>query len=272
MPETFNWTIRTNTLKITSEELEERLKERGWKVERVPWFEHGFFIECDQLLSKTVEHSLGYFFMQNSSSMIPPLILDPKPDEIILDLCASPGAKTTEMAELMNNTGVIVANDISHVRLKALRGNLQRCGVLNTVVVKGFAENFYKTGLKFSKILLDVPCTASGTMNPRILKQTKEEGVRYLSSLQKRIITSAAQCLEEGGTIVYSTCSLEKEENENVIDYAVKELGLKTEKIEVKNLPTQKPFFEGYDEAVKNAVRIPFSERTEGFFVCKLGL
>jgi 16S rRNA (cytosine1407-C5)-methyltransferase len=90
--------------------------------------------------------------------------------------------------------------------------------------------------------------------------------------LQKRIITSAARCLEEDGTMVYSTCSLEKEENEAVMDYAVKELGLKIEKIEIKNLPTQKPFFEGYDEAVKNAVRIPFSEKTEGFFVCKLGL
>lgn len=272
MPETFVWTIRTNRLKITAEELEERLIEKGWKVERIPWFESGFFIECDQLLSKTVEHSLGYFFMQNASSMVPPLIIDSKPDEVILDLCASPGAKTTEMAEFMENTGAIIANDISHVRLKALRGNLQRCGALNTVVTKGYAENFYKTGLKFKKILLDVPCTATGTMNPRILRQTKEEGIKYLSNLQKRIVTSAARSLEEGGMIVYSTCSLEKEENEEVMDYAVRELGLKIEKIEIKNLPTQKPFFERYDEAVKNAIRIPFSERTEGFFVCKLTL
>jgi 16S rRNA (cytosine1407-C5)-methyltransferase len=272
MPEIFSWTIRTNTIKITSKELEERFGEKGWKIEKIPWFNDGFFVECDQLLSKTAEHSLGYFFIQDASSMVPPSILDPSEDETILDLCASPGAKTTEIAAMMNNTGAIVANDIDYTRLKALRGNLQRCGVLNTVVIKGFAENFYKTGLKFKKILLDVPCTATGTMNPRILKQTKEEGIKKLSNLQKRIITSTIKSLEEDGIIVYSTCSLEKEENEEVVDYAVKELGLKTEKIEIKGLPTQKPFFEEYDEEVKNAIRIPFSERSEGFFVCKLRL
>lgn len=273
--ESFNWTIRTNTIKISSDQLERRLEEKGWKIERIPWFEQGFFVECDELLSKTVEHALGYFFIQNSSSMIPSLVLDPKPDEIVLDLCASPGAKTTQMAMMMGNSGAIFANDINHPRLKALRGNLQRCGVLNTVVIKGFAENFFKTGLKFNKILLDVPCTATGTMNPRILKMTKEEGIRILSKLQKRILSSTAKSLENDGTIVYSTCSLEPEENEEVIDFGIKELNLRTEKIEIENLSVTSTILnhkdKRYDESILNAVRIPYSEKTEGFFICKLG-
>lgn len=271
----FFWSVRANALKISAEELEKRFREK-YLIEKIPWIKEGFWIKTEENLSKSLEHALGYFFIQNPSSMVPPLVLDPKPNEIILDLCASPGAKTTQLAAMMQNTGAIIANDITHKRLKALRGNLQRCGVSNTVVIKMYAENFWETGLKFNKILLDVPCTGTGTMNPRILKMTKEEGIRILSKLQKRILTSAAKNLGDDGTIIYSTCSLETEENEEIIDFGINELNLRTEKFEIEKLPVKSPILENkgkrYDEAVSNAIRVPYSEKTEGFFICKLRL
>ena len=169
------WSLRVNTLKISVEDFRNRMDERGWQYEQTPWVKEGFWVSTDNLLSKTKEHSLGYYFLQNASSMIPPLALDSKPNDVILDLAASPGAKTTQIASMMKNTGVIIANDIRHQRLKALRGNLQRCGVLNTVVTKMWGETVWKSGLKFSKILLDAPCTATGTMNPRILAETSSQ-------------------------------------------------------------------------------------------------
>jgi NOL1/NOP2/sun family putative RNA methylase len=269
----FFWSIRTNTLKISVEELEEKIKEKNYHVERIPWLKEGFWIKAEENLSKSLEHVLGHFFIQNASSMIPPLVLQSSPNELILDLCASPGSKTTQMSALMQNSGLIVANDITYDRLKALRGNLQRCGVLNAVVTKMFGENFWKTGLKFKKILLDVPCTATGSLNPRILKQTSESSIRVLSRLQKRLLASASNCLEDDGVIVYSTCSLEPEENEENIDFAVKELGFRTERIEI-NFPSMPAILEWqkkkYNDSVENAVRIVPSGKTEGFFVCRL--
>jgi len=270
----FFWTVRANTLKISVEQLEKKFKEKNYQFEKIPWIEEGFWVKTEETLSKTLEHVLGYYFIQNASSMVPPLVLGPKPDEIILDMCASPGVKTTHMAALMQNRGVIVANDINHKRLKALRGNLQRCGVLNSVVTKTYGENFWKANLKFSKILLDAPCTGTGSLNPRILKETSLFSIRMLSKIQKNILISASKCLEEDGEMVYSTCSLEPEENEENIDFAVRELGLTTEKIE-GNFPFKPAMldWEGkkYDDSVINAVRITPTNKTEGFFICKLG-
>jgi NOL1/NOP2/sun family putative RNA methylase len=269
----FFWAVRANTLKMTSEELEKRFKEKNYKIEQIPWVKEGFWVKTEENLSKSLEHVLGYFFIQNASSMIPPLIIEPKPNELILDLCASPGAKTTQIAAAMQNTGVIVANDITHKRLKALRGNLQRCGVMNAVVTKMFGEVFWKTNLRFSKILLDVPCTATGSLNPRVLQQTNLSSIRLLSKLQKKLLISASRCLEKDGILVYSTCSLEPEENEENVDFAVKKLGLTVEKIEI-NFPRKSALLEWdrkkYDDSVVNAARIIPSNKTEGFFVCKL--
>jgi NOL1/NOP2/sun family putative RNA methylase len=269
----FLWSIRANILKATVDKIEERFKEKNYQFEKIPWIKEGFWVKAEENLSKTLEHVLGYYFIQNASSMIPPLVLNPKPDETILDMCASPGVKTTHLASLMQNTGLIVANDITYKRLKALRGNLQRCGVSNSVVTKMFGENFWKTDLKFSKILLDSPCTGTGSLNPRILKETSLSSIRTLSKLQKRILISASKCLEENGELVYSTCSLEPEENEENIDFAVKELGLATENIEV-NFPFKPAIPEWeerkYDDSVDKAVRIIPTNKTGGFFICKL--
>lgn len=267
--------VRTNTLKISPENLEHRLEE-SYQVDRIPWMDGGFWVKNSDRFTKSMEHVLGYFFVQDASSMIPPIVLDPKEGESVLDISAAPGSKTTQMAAMMNNKGIIVANDLNYERLKALRGNLQRCGVVNTVVTKQKGENFWKTGVKFDKILVDAPCTGTGTMNPRILKETSESSIRYFSEVQKQILQSAIKCLKDDGTMVYSTCSLEPEENEIVMDFAVKELGMKIENIDM-NFPkgdTRNAILEWddkkVDKSISKSIRAMPSERKEGFFICKL--
>jgi len=273
LPEKKVWGIRVNTLKISVREFKRRFLYK-YEHEKIPWVENGFWVYSNELLSKKMEHVLGYFFIQNASSMLPPIILEPKEDEEILDLCAAPGGKTTHIAELLENRGLVIANDVSNERLKALRGNLQRCGVVNVVVTKAKGQHFWKFGKKFDKILVDAPCTATGHLSPRVLQTTSYSSIKMLSKLQKRLLSSAIKCLKKDGMIVYSTCSLEPEENEEVVDYVCKKFGVEVEEIDVRN----ELFLNGirewedkeYGEYVEKCLRIKPTEKTEGFFVCKL--
>jgi NOL1/NOP2/sun family putative RNA methylase len=268
--------IRVNTLKISKEELKERLERKGWKLEEVPWYENAFFVETQESIAKTKEFFLGYYYIQDAASLVPVLALDPKPGETILDACASPGSKTTFIAELMKNEGLIVANDVNPKRVKALSFNIQKIGAKNVVVTMMDARNISKLKMKFDKILLDVPCSASGTFisSFRVLEFWSQHVVERLSNLQKQLLRAAVEVLKEGGTLVYSTCSMDPEENEENMEYAIKKLGLKQEKIEVKGLK-YRTGIERYRKKVfenaKYAIRFfPFDNQTEGFFVCKL--
>ncbi len=268
------WQLRANTLKIGTDDLERRLREKYKKVEKVGWYEDAFLVESEGNLVKSLEYNLGYFFLQNLSSMIPPLVLEPNGEDRLLDLAAAPGAKTTQIAAIMKNWGVIVSNDVTNDRLKALRGNLQRCGVVNAIVTETDGRNFLKSGITFSKILLDAPCTGTGLLSPRILQTTSENTIRRLSHTQRQLLFSASRCLEKDGVLVYSTCSLEPEENERNMDYAIDELGLVVEEIKLDGMSSMNGIteWEGkkFNEDVSKAVRIVPNEIFEGFFVCKL--
>jgi NOL1/NOP2/sun family putative RNA methylase len=272
------WTLRVNTIKSSKTEISDLFKDRSYRFENVPWCKEGFWIWTDDILTKTKEYSNGLIISQNSSSMLPPMILDPKEGELVLDMAASPGSKTTQMAAMMRNRGAIIANDVDKRRLTALRSNLDRCGVMNTVLIIGRGEDIWKSGLKFDKILLDAPCTGTGTMNPRILSSTRENLIKSFSRRQKEMIESAFKSLKEGGMLVYSTCSLEPEENEAIVNFAIEKLGMKTvkQKLNVPSDLSMEPLIEWKDEifdsSVSNAVRIVPSARTEGFFACALSL
>ncbi|MEM5799107.1 MAG: NOL1/NOP2/sun family putative RNA methylase [Candidatus Aenigmatarchaeota archaeon] len=267
--------VRVNTLKISKQELIERLEDK-LEIEEIPWCEQGLFVSNEEI-TNTIEYFLGYYYIQDSASMIPPLVLEPKENDLVLDIAASPGSKTTQIAALMNNKGLIVANDVNIKRLTALRFNLQKCGVSNTIVTNLDGRWINNLNIKFDKILVDAPCSASGTCiaNPNVFNSWDQGKVNMLSRLQKQLLEAASKCLKEDGFIVYSTCSLDPEENEEVIDFATKKLGLITEKIKIKNIKIREAIrnykkFE-YDESVENAVRInPFDNMTEGFFICKL--
>lgn len=216
--------IRVNTLKASKDEIEGFLESRGVAFSRLPWYDDALWIDSDFELD-TVEHQLGYYYVQSPSSMVPPLVLDPKPDESVLDLCAAPGSKTTQLAQLMRNGGVVVANEASFVRVRALVINIQRCGVSNAVVTRQDGCVFHKFGERFDRVLVDAPCSDVGTAgrNPQVLSQWSLERVRRLANFQRKLVSSAYSCLKPGGVLVYSTCTTSREENEDVVEHLIKE-------------------------------------------------
>lgn len=269
--------IRVNTLKISVRSLVKRLEEKGWKLERIPWVKEGFFVKEPEDIARSLEYFLGYYYIQEASSMIPPLVLDPKPEDRVLDLCAAPGSKTTQIAAMMKNEGIIVANDDSTKRIKALCTNLQKCGVRNCIVTIMDGRKFWRKGLKFDKILLDVPCSGSGTIisSFSIFETWSPSVVFRLSKLQKQLLSAAVKCLDREGVIVYSTCSMDPEEDEAVVDFGVRKLGLEIEEVRLKGVKYRGGIVEWngkrFDESVSKAIRIfPHDNLSEGFFICRL--
>lgn len=262
--------IRVNTLKTEVKEIKSRFKD--YNLKQVPWCKEGFWLK-GEAIGNTLEHFLGYIYIQEAASMIPPLILSPKED-IILDMCASPGSKTTQMAALMKNKGLIIANDINILRLKPLSINLQRCGVLNTVMTK-MEGRFFKD--KFDKILVDAPCSGMGAIrkSPNTPLMWNPNTIKRMAGIQRQLLSTAFDILKENGTLVYSTCTLEPDENEGVINFLLNKYeNAKLEKInlEIKRSPAILEF-EGnvYDNEVKKCLRIwPQDNDTEGFFVAKI--
>jgi len=274
--------IRVNTLKTDVKTLKKRLEDKGFKLTPIPWTPVGFWIEkgknVEEALGNTEEHFLGYFYIQEASSMIPPIVLDPKPGELVLDVAAAPGSKTTQMSEMMENKGVIIANDPNFNRLKALKFNIEKSGSINVVVTNRDGRKVHKWGIKFDKILLDAPCSSEGTVRKdwKALSRWNEGLVRSLSKMQKKLILSAWDSLKDDGVMVYSTCTLSPEENEEVVDFLLKNKeGVAVEKISVNGLK----FREGvtkwrdkkYSDEVRDCARIwPQDNDSEGFFVCRL--
>lgn len=270
--------IRINTLKASVAKVKKSLG-KEWILEQIPWCKNGFWISHKKGerfdIGNTIEHSLGYIYVQEAASMIPALVLDPKPGEVVLDMCAAPGSKTTQLGELMKNKGVLVANDIKGDRLAALGINIQRVGMINTIATQ--ARGQYFSEFKFDKILVDAPCSGTGTISKSLktIKMWNPNMVKRLSMTQKSLITNAFQNLKAGGTMVYSTCTLEPEEDEEVIDYLLKKFSnAKLEKIDL-DIKRSEPVlgFEGkvYDKSIEKCLRIwPQDNNTEGFFVAKI--
>ena len=207
-----NKSIRVNTLKISADGLKNKLKD--YELKQIPWCKEGFWIQGPRTdLGNLLEHSLGYFYIQEAASMLPPIILDPREDEVVLDLAAAPGSKTTQMAAMMNNKGIILANDIKYKRLKALSINLQRCGILNTVMT--LKSNYGFKDMKFDKILLDAPCSGSGAIRKSLktLQIWNKNMLTNLSNTQKKLILNAFDSLKDNGVLIYSTCSIDPEED-----------------------------------------------------------
>lgn len=277
-----NKAIRINTLKTDVEYVKSRLS--SWDLKPVPWCKEGFWIEAKRHdrfdIGNLIEHSLGYIYIQDPASMIPPVVLDPKPGERVLDMCAAPGSKTTQIAQYMKNEGILVANDNVPERLKALEINIRRIGAYNTIVTYMQGSHLRKIvddGILFDKILLDAPCSGSGTIRKsyRSIQKYSYNFVRSMSSTQKRLISAAFDMLRPGGILVYSTCTIEPEENEEVISYLIdKNADACVQDIEI-GLKRSEPFTslgdKTYNDDVTKCVRIfPQDNDTEGFFVAKI--
>ncbi len=275
-------TIRTNTLKTTPLELIQHLTKQGVQTVPVPWSNLAFIVEKPSLrqLSELQLYKEGHFYVQSLSSQIPPLVLDPKPGEIILDIAAAPGSKTTQMAAQMENTGTIIANDNSRIRLYKLRANLEMQGVTNTTVVHMHGQVLWeKYPEYFDRSLVDVPCSMEGRFDcsePKSYEFWSTKKIRELSERQRFLLRSAVSATKPGGSIVYATCTLAPEENEGVIDWILrKENGVvAAEYIDIPHVPLAPPVLQWktktYHEGAQYTKRILPSDTMEGFFVAKL--
>lgn len=270
-------TLRVNTLKSNIHEIMSILKENGIKFDRVSWYNDALIIKdiSEKQLQKLEIYNEGYIYLQSLSSMIPPLVLNPIEGEKVLDLTAAPGSKTTQMAAMMKNTGYILANELDELRCERLRYNIEKQGANIVEVLNGRGETIGKKYENFfDKVLLDAPCSGEGRFlgtDAKTYRGWSERTVSELSKLQRKLFKSAYQALKPGGYLVYSTCTLNREENENIIEWALdnsNEMKIKTETINLNIKNIVEPISENIE--VKKAIKIIPSRETEGFFIVKL--
>ena len=226
--------VRVNTLKISVEEFKKRAEDKRWALEPVPWCDTGFWIDADESdvpLGNTAEHMAGLFYIQEASSMMPVSALftaEDNPYLAVLDTAAAPGSKTTQIAGLMQNNGILVANEFSASRVKVLHANIERCGIRNTALTN-FDGRVFGSWLpeQFDAVLLDAPCSGEGTIrkDPDSLKNWSKESIQSIADTQKELIESAFQALKVGGVLVYSTCTLSREENQDVCQHLKQTFG-----------------------------------------------
>ena len=275
-------TIRVNTLKTNSRELRDELLQKGIKMQVVSWNPNTFILPEASLhdLTKLDLYNSGYFYVQSLSSQIPPLILLPKPGETILDIAAAPGSKTTQMGALMQNKGKIFANDTNPIRLDKLKYNLGIQGVTNTETITKYPNQIERDYPDiFDKVLADVPCSGEGKIflkDPKSLGGWSEKKIRGFAKIQKDILKAAITATKPGGKIVYSTCTLSPEENEEVINETLTKFSgkLTVEKIYIPGLSVTNALTKwnnvNFYPSIQNAIRILPSDLMEGFFVASL--
>jgi NOL1/NOP2/sun family putative RNA methylase len=265
--------LRVNTLKIPDAKLLTRLKKKKVKLENVPFVDHGYYFTADFSLGATPEYLLGYYFLQGPASQLVVEALDPQPGEQILDIAAAPGGKTTHMSMLMKNKGVIVALDTNAHRLASLRNNCERLLAQNVVMVQKDGRYVGDLQRKFDRILLDAPCSGNFCSETGWFAKRKIEDIKANGRMQKALLRAAVNVLKPGGTLVYSTCSLEPEEDELIIDWlltAFDDLTLEELDLGIGDpgvTEWKKPL---NPELVKTRRFWPHKTGTEGFFIAKV--
>lgn len=223
-------TIRTNTLKTRRRDLAQTLVNRGVNLQPIgSWTKVGLQIFDSQVpIGATPEYLAGQYILQAASSFLPVMALDPQENERILDMAAAPGGKTTYISAMMKNTGCVFANDANKARTKSLIANIHRLGCKNTIVCNYDAREFPKVIGGFDRILLDAPCSGTGVIakDESVKVSRTEKDFMQIPHLQKQLLLSAIDSVDAnsatGGVIVYSTCSVAVEENESVVDYALR--------------------------------------------------
>ncbi|MFH1785172.1 MAG: RsmB/NOP family class I SAM-dependent RNA methyltransferase [Candidatus Micrarchaeota archaeon] len=269
--------FRVNTIKSTPEEVKERFGEYGIGITQMKWYQDAF-ISDEPNIGSTLEHFLGQIYLQELVSMLPPVILqnELKNASFVLDGCAAPGSKTTQIAAIMKNNGTVVANDLAYSRIRALKFNIEKTGALNTMITNRDLLSF--PNFQFDAILLDAPCSAEGTIrknNEVILGWNKKE-IDKQSRVQKSLIVKSFDLLAPGGSMVYSTCTFAPEENEASVDWLLKNRD--TAKLEQISLDGFKlsPALETwekyeFDSEVSKTARIwPHENNTGGFYLAKI--
>ena len=271
-----NTTLRVNTIKYNIQELMKYLREKNIKFERVSWYNDALIIKNanEKEIQKLDIYEKGYIYLQSLSSMVPPLVLNPKPGEKVLDLTAAPGSKTTQMAVMMKNDGYILANELDKIRCERLQYNVEKQGANIVEVINNRGEKVGEEYQEqFDKVLLDAPCSGEGRFlgnNVGTYRNWSKRTVRELAKLQKKLFKSAYTALKPNGMMVYSTCTLNKDENENVLQWAIENFNVKLLDINIDFKEKMQGFNDGLDGSINKAIRILPSKNMEGFFVAKL--
>ena len=263
-------TFRVNTLKTTVEGIEEVLDEKNIEYKKVSYYKEAFIIEHtrENEIKQLDCYKNGEIYMQSLSSMLPPIILEPKENTDILDMTAAPGGKTTEIATITQNKARITAVEMNKIRAEKLKYNVEKQGANSVDIMQQDARKI-DSFFSFDSILLDAPCSGSGTININDVKLEKtftRELINKSIKSQKTLIRKAIEILKKGSELVYSTCSILQEENEDIINEI-----LKTKKVEIVNIN-----FPGIEELpklpskIKGTLCVMPNEEYEGFFVAKL--
>lgn len=269
-------TLRVNTLKSNNNHIEQIFDNLGIEFEKVDFYNDAYVIknQSEKDLEKEDFYKDGLVYIQSLSSMLPPLILNPKAGDRVLDLTSAPGSKTTQMACMMENRGYILANELDKYRCEKLKYNIDMQGVqiaeISNCDGRSIGDKFEES---FDKVLLDVPCSGEGRFLvdfPKSYSNWSLKIVNDLSNLQRELFTSGYKALKNGGTMVYSTCTLNVEENEKVIDWALKNFDLQILDIDINVKETLKPTIKNYSKDIAKTMKILPSKKMEGFFVCLL--
>jgi NOL1/NOP2/sun family putative RNA methylase len=269
-------TLRVNTLRSDAAEILDFFRERAVKYERVRWYPDAFILR--DMRERDVEewdcYREGRIYVQGLSSMIPALALDPRPGERVLDIAAAPGSKTTQMAALMENRGRILANDVDSIRAQRLSYNirLQGCAIAEVRVGRGekLGEELPES---FDRALLDVPCSGEGrfvVFEPGTSRSWSARTMADCVRLQRRLLASGARALKSGGVLVYSTCTLNLDENEKMVQWALDTLPLEMERLPLAISGVYRGMARGLDPRISWALRIFPDARREGFFLCRM--
>ena len=267
--------LRVNTLKISVADFLALTKDYQWRLEPIPWCPEGFWIErADEALrlGSAAEHLSGLFYIQEASSMLPvsALFADRAPPHRVLDVAAAPGSKTTQIAALMNNRGGIVANEYSASRVKVLHANISRCGVKD-VALTHFDGRVFGAALpeSFDAILLDAPCSGEGVVrkDPDAMNNWSQESVTSIAATQRELIESAFHALAPGGIMVYSTCTLNAQENQQVVNHLLTTYG---DAVSIEPLGNLFPDAQKALTAEGFLHVFPQIYDSEGFFVARL--
>ena len=271
--------IRTNTLKMTRKDLMEVLSKRGVNLEAIDWSKVAIKVtESTIPIGATPEYLAGYYMLQAAASLNPVMALEPKPGERVLDMSSAPGGKTSYIAQLMKNSGTVVANDLKPQRQKATVANLHRMGVKNAIVCCYDGRKIPKIMKGFDRVMLDAPCSGLGIISrdQSVKLQRTLKDVQRLSHLQKELLLAAIDATnpdsKSGGVIVYSTCSISNEENEQVVQYALQKRHVR---LVDTGLAVGRPGYTRYKErrfhpSLKLTRRFyPHVHNMDGFYVAK---
>lgn len=273
--------FRINTLKTNKNEILEQLKNE-FHLKPVEWFSDAFCVSSNEREKLTHSHFFtdGLIYIQNLSSMLPPLVLNPTKSDKVLDLTAAPGSKTSLLAALMENQGELAAVEVSRDRFFKMVSNLKLLGVTNTRTFLKDGEFVWKaTPERFDKVLVDAPCSTESRFHvndPETYKYWSLKKIKEMVKKQSRLLYSGIQCLKPGGELVYSTCSFSPEENEEVVERILNKFGEKIilEKINISLDNAQEGLveFEGkqFSPQLKMSKRILPNHAMEGFFFCKI--